>query len=129
VGYRIILIGIFYLFMALLRGKVLINEEPEADQEVCVFIRLLDTSRADLSSIKVGEVVYEQIRLTDLFSTGLPFQMKIDKVDPHLRYTLSVLVDLDKDGKKGKGDYISKQSYPVLTKGHSDYVEVVVLKI
>jgi hypothetical protein len=79
VGYRIILIGIFYLFMALLRGKVLINEEPEAAQEVCVFIRLLDTSRADLSSIKVGEVVYEQIRLTDLFSTGLPFQMKIDR--------------------------------------------------
>ena len=115
--------------MVLLTGKVFITEKPESDQDVCVFIRLLDTSLADVSSNKVGEVVYEQVKLSNLFTSGLPFQMKVDKVDPHLRYTLSVLVDLDKDGKKGKGDYIVKQSYPVLTKGAPDYVEVVVSKI
>ena len=115
--------------MALLTGKVFITEEPEADQEVSVFIRLLDTSLSDVSSIQVGEVVYKQVKLTHLFSLGFPFQMKVDTLHPHLRYTVSVLVDLDKDGKKGKGDYISKQSYPVLTKGYPNYVEVVVSKI
>ena len=115
--------------MVCLTGKVIINEKPDADQEVCVFIRLFDTSLADVPSKKVGEVVYDQVALASIFSLGLPFEMKMDTIDPHLRYTIRVLVDLDKDGKKGKGDYISKQSYPVLTKGAPDSIEVVVSKI
>ena len=45
------------------------------------------------------------------------------------RYEVSVLVDLDGDGKTGKGDYINKQSYPVLTKGFPDFAEVIVSEV
>lgn len=115
--------------MLTVTGKIFLKDDPAVIQEGHVYVQLLDTSRADAASVKVTETVYPQVKLQDLFSNGLQFQLQIDEIDPRRRYEINVLVDLDGDGKMGKGDYISMQAYPVLTKGYPDYVEVEVSKI
>ena len=114
--------------MLLVTGKVFLKEDPGIDQDVSAYVQLLDTSRADAASVKVAETVY-QVKLQDFFTNGLQFQLQVDEIDPRRRYEVNALVDLDKDGKMGKGDYISKQAYPVLTKGYPDYVEMEVSEI
>ena len=115
--------------MLTVTGKIFIKDDPGAIQEGSVYVQLLDTSRADAASVKVTETVYHQVKLQDLFTNGRQFQLQVGEINPRRRYEINLLVDLDGDGKMGKGDYISKQAYPVLTKGYPDYVEVEVSKI
>ena len=110
--------------MPVVNGKIYIKNDPGGIRDTIVYVRLLDTSKADASSIKITEVIYKQVNLRDLFTKGLQFHLYVDKIDSSLRYEINVLADLDKDGKMGKGDYITKQAYPVLTKGYPEYVEV-----
>jgi hypothetical protein len=110
--------------MHIVQGKIFLKENPDQDQEVSVYIRVLDTSRADAASVKVKETVLHLVQFSDIYMNGYPFKLQIDKIDPRRRYEVDVLIDLDNDGKTGKGDYISKQAYPVLTKGYPEYVEV-----
>jgi hypothetical protein len=44
--------------------------------------------------------------------------------DMRARYQVRVHVDVDKDGKVSRGDYITTESYPVLTFGHPSRVRV-----
>ncbi len=115
--------------MHTVKGKIFLKEYPDFNQEVSVYIRLMDTGRADAASLKVFESVNHLVRFRDICKNGYPFQFQTDKIDPRRRYEIEVLVDMDNDGKTGKGDYISKQAYPVLTKGYPDYVEVEILKV
>jgi hypothetical protein len=60
---------------------------------------------------------------------GMHFCIPVEEVDARARYEVSVLVDLDGDGQKGVGDYISVSAYPVLTHGHPDSVDILVRRI
>jgi uncharacterized lipoprotein YbaY len=105
-------------------GKIYLKENPALNQPVEVIVKLADTSKADLAATIISKEVYSEVDLFGLLGDGMSFQLTVDQVDPVRRYEISVLVDLDGDGRKGKGDYISKQAYPVLTKGYPQYVEV-----
>ena len=115
--------------MATVTGKIFLKEDPGINQDVSVYVQLLDTSRADAASVKVAEAFYDLVKLRDLFTNGLQFQLQVEGIDTRRRYEVNALIDLDHDGKMGKGDYISKQAYPVLTKGYPNYVEVEVSEI
>ena len=115
--------------MPVVTGKVFLKDDPGKSCKANVYVRLLDTGRADASSVKVTETIYEKVDLSGIFKNGMPFRLQTDETDPKRRYEISVLVDLDGDGKKGKGDYITMQAYPVLTRGYPDHVEVTVKKI
>jgi uncharacterized lipoprotein YbaY len=89
------------------------------------YVRLLNTSLADAASAAVAEQVIDHI------STGekAAFILEPNSIDERDSYTVSVLVDLDGDGKVSKGDYISMQSYPVLTYGYPNELTVEVKKV
>lgn len=110
--------------MPIVRGKIFIKEDPGAKFDGVLYVRILDTSRADASSEKVNEMIFPKINLQDLFLKGKQFKLQLDEIDNSKRYEVSVLLDFDGDGKRGKGDYITKKAYPVLTRGYPDYVEV-----
>jgi len=114
--------------MPQVKGRIFLRESSGAGSAVTVFVRLIDTGKMDIRSVKIAEMVYES-NLQELEKNGLPFVLNIDDIDVSKRVEISVLADVDGDGKAGKGDYISKQAYPVLTKGYPDYVEVEVLVI
>ncbi len=110
-------------------GKIVFNELTGDINSATVYIRLLDTTEIDVSSITVAAVVLHDLNRDRVESQGLPFRISIDQIDSTRRYEISVLVDLDGDGQISVGDYYSTQSYPVLTHGHPDMVTIQVQKI
>jgi hypothetical protein len=72
----------------------------------------------------VDQVVLHDLRLDEVQDEGVVFCLVALEVDPRARYEVSVLVDLDGDGETSVGDYRNTVSYPVLTRGFPDEVEV-----
>lgn len=94
-----------------------------------VYVRVLDTSRADAPARRIAEAVQTAARLDLVARDGLPFSITLATLDPRARYEIDVLVDMDGDGKVSAGDYLSTRAYPVLTRGYPDRVEVLVQPI
>jgi len=89
-----------------------------------VYVRLLDTSRANSPALTVSTLILKEVALDVMERDGINFAMEIAEIDPHAHYTVSALVDLNGDGQSSRGDYLSMQAYPVLTYGHENQVEV-----
>jgi hypothetical protein len=50
----------------------------------------------------------------------VPFSIDVDDadVDPRAHYVVTAHADLDGDGEVSVGDYVTVESYPLLTWGH-----------
>jgi hypothetical protein len=59
----------------------------------------------------------------------LTFTLTAPSVDERARYNIRVHVDCSGSGYVSSGDRISTQSYPVLTQGASDHVDVEVIEL
>jgi hypothetical protein len=110
--------------MQKVRGKVLLDGWQGEPGPATVYARLLDTSWIDAPAKTVDEVVLHDVRLDEIQDKGLAFSLAVQEVDPRARYEVSVLVDLDGDGETSAGDFRNTASYPVLTRGFPDEVEV-----
>jgi hypothetical protein len=110
--------------MRVVTGKVLFDRWRGEPGPATVYVRLLDTSRIDVAARRVDEVILHDVRLDRVQDDGIPFSVSAAELDSRARYQVSVLVDLDGDGRTSRGDYRSTQAYPVLTRGHPDEVEV-----
>ena len=110
--------------MHVVSGKILLDEWRGEPGPATVVVRLLDTSRMDVAARTVDEVVLHDVRLDEVQDEGIAFRLTAQELDPRARYEVSVLVDLDGDGRASVGDYLNTQSYPVLTRGFPDEVEV-----
>ena len=91
-----------------------------------IYVRLLNTSMADAPSAVVAEQVIDHIASS---VSKLVFRLEPDSIEERDTYIVSVLVDVDGDGKISKGDYISMQSYPVLTFGAPSEVTIEVKQV
>jgi len=111
--------------MGVVTGRILLEGWQGEPGPATVVVRVLDTSRADAPAVTVSTLTLRDVALDNLMEQdGIDFSLKILRVNPRTRYTVSVLVDLDGDGQSSPGDYRSMQSYPVLTHGHGNWVEV-----
>lgn len=86
-------------------------------------MRVEETSRLDAPASRIAEVV---LRGVSIFagSPPLPFTVRDVVPVPSGRYVVRVHADVDGDGQVSRGDYVSKQSYPVLTSAEPDMVAV-----
>lgn len=57
-------------------------------------------------------------------STDDAFIVACPEPNPRWRYQVRALVDLDGDGQLGRGDWMTVQSYPVMTFGNGDNVDL-----
>jgi uncharacterized lipoprotein YbaY len=80
---------------------------------------------ADASSAVVAEQVIDHPGKDE----KVAFRLEPDSIDERDTYTVSVLVDIDGDGKISKGDYITMQSNPVLTYGSPSEVTIEVKQV
>lgn len=55
--------------------------------------------------------------------------LSIEELDPGASYGVQVHIDVDGDGEMSTGDFITMESYPVLTFGYPNRVAVVVRRI
>jgi uncharacterized lipoprotein YbaY len=110
-------------------GKVILDGWQGEPGSATVYVRLLDTSLMDVAARRIAETIVHDIEVDHLQLEGMHFCIPVEEVDARARYEVSVLVDLDGDGQKGVGDYISVSAYPVLTHGHPDSVDILVRRI
>lgn len=115
--------------MHVVSGRVLLEGWRGEPGPATVYARLLDTSWIDAPARTVDKVVLHDVRLDEIQDKGITFSLVAQEVDPRSRYEVSVLVDLDGDGETSVGDYRNTTSFPVLTQGFPDEVEVLVQRI
>jgi uncharacterized lipoprotein YbaY len=110
--------------MGCVTGRILLEGWQGEPGPATVYVRLLDTSRADASAVTVSTLTLRDVALDLMVQEGIDFSLDVPAVDPRASYTVSVLVDLDGDGQSSRGDYRSMQAYPVLTRGYGNRVEI-----
>jgi uncharacterized lipoprotein YbaY len=105
-------------------GEIVFDPAPPSLSGATVYVRLRDTSLADAPSRVVAEQAMTRVEGLPPGGGELTFALPLESADARRTYTVSVHVDLDNDGRVGPGDFISTESYPVLTFGHPDRVRV-----
>jgi uncharacterized lipoprotein YbaY len=114
---------------SIVSGEIRFAEPPALPEETTIYVKLLDTSLADAASTIVAEQILQGVSQKANNGEVIPFTIQVKIENQRGSYSISVLVDLDGDGKRSKGDFINMQSYPVLTFGHPDKVAVLVKPI
>jgi uncharacterized lipoprotein YbaY len=114
---------------SIVSGEIHFAEPPSLPEATTIYVRLLDTSLADVASPVVAEQILQGIAQKANKGEPIPFTIQAKIENQRGSYSVSVLVDLDGDGQRSKGDFINMQSYAVLTFGHPDKVEVLVKPI
>ncbi len=109
----------------IVKGEIKFAAKPDLPASAKMYVRLLNTSLADAPSAVIAEQVIDHLNKDE----RVTFRLEPDSIDERDTYTVSVLVDLDGDGKVSKGDYISMQSYPVLTFGSPTEVTIEVKQV
>jgi uncharacterized lipoprotein YbaY len=111
------------------QGDIIFDHKSLLLANATVLIRLEDTSLADAPAKLIAQQVVTHIPEEIVERGKLPFALWGDIPDERATYTIYVLIDTDGDGKVSRGDYITMESYPVLTFGHPNYVAVRVHRI
>jgi len=109
-------------------GTVQFEDVRQPAQDVTVYVRVEEASRIDAPASRIAEVV---LRGVDVFPglPPIPFTIRDVHSVPSGRYLVRVHADVDGDGRVTRGDYVSVQSYPVLTSADSDNVAIVVHEV
>jgi len=107
-------------------GEIVFSgEAPE--RASAVYIRVEDVSYSDAPAKVFAEEVLRDVRISG--REPLSFSLPVGDPSPTDEYSVSVHVDVDGDGKISPGDFISVQSYPVLTYGRSNQVTISVRRV
>jgi uncharacterized lipoprotein YbaY len=111
------------------RGEIVLPTEdvPTTPADVAVYVE--DVSRADAPAAVVGEQRRRGVALRP--GESLPFEIEIpaDRIDERGLYSVRVHIDHDRSGDVTVGDFVSTQSYPVLTRGHGTVARVGVKRV
>lgn len=112
----------------LLTGNVIV-EGGRGFSDAQMRIMVEDVSRLNAASTRIAEQVIDGVSYDP--SGGVPLQFSVEGVVPNDRanYTVRVHVDVDRDGNVSRGDFITMESYPVLTRGHPERVTVRVREV
>ena len=113
----------------LVSGEILFSENASSFSGATVYVRLEDVSNADAPSKVIAEQILRDISYKAQSKTPLAFSIHGRSVNAKASYAVRVHVDTDADGEVSLGDYISMESYPVLTFTHPNKVSVRVHKV
>lgn len=113
----------------LIKGEILFEEEAKSFSGATVYVRLEDVSLADAPSKIVTEQVIYDVSYQAGSNTKLEIRLYGQIPDKRKSYAVSVHVDLNGNGQVDRGDYISMESYPVLTFGYPNQVSVGVREV
>lgn len=112
----------------LLTGDV-VFEGVRAFRDARVRVTLEDVSRTDAASTVVSEVVVDGVSHDPDAGETLAFSLPGALPDDRASYTVRVHVDVDRDGLVSRGDYLTMESFPVLTHGYPNRVTVRVREV
>lgn len=98
-------------------GSVVIPDDITEPLTGTMIVVVEDVSRADAPSEVVGE--HRQAGVTLEAGAALPFMIEVpaNRINERRSYSVRAHIDVSGSGEIDKGDLISTQSYPVLTRG------------
>lgn len=112
------------------RGEVLIGVDAPAFSRATVYVRLEDVSRVDAAARIVAEQVVGDVSHAPASVVSIPFAVSAaEVVDERTTYVVRVHVDVDRDRRVGRGDFVSTESHPVLTFGRPAWASVRVREV
>lgn len=108
---------------------VVLDKATPSFSAATLLVRVDDVSRADSASITVAEAWLKP--LAHLSGAESVWQVSLYGALPEPRklYSIWAHLDIDLDGKISSGDYITTQSYPVLTFDHPREVIVQLTRV
>ena len=96
-------------------GEIRLPDDAGAFRDATVRVTLADVTRADAPSRAVAEETIRNVSHGGGSGGVVPFRLRLESPDARTRYAVRAHVDMDGDGRVSRGDYISMESYPVLT--------------
>jgi len=111
------------------RGQIVFEDDAAAFSQATLYVTLEDVTYADSKAVIVGRLVKENISYDPAAPRPLTFDVSVEVPDRNALYNIRAHCDLDGDGQISHGDYVSTQSYPVITRGHPSEVSVRVRRI
>ena len=96
----------------LIVGEIEFPPEHGAFSDATVNITVQDTRQADAASIVLCKQVVRNIKRSSDSAEPLRFAVECEELPESPFITVSVLVDVDGDGRISRGDYVNMESYP-----------------
>ncbi len=112
----------------LVEGEIKFEEAPPFSGAT-MYVRLEDVSVADAPARVVAEDTRRGVSFDPRAGESLKFAIEGAEPDPKASYSVRAHIDIDGDGQVSRGDFISMQSYPVLTFGYPRQVSVLVRRV
>ena len=113
----------------LVKGKITFEEVAPSFTGATMYVRLESITAADIASETVANYVERDVAFDPNTSRDLSFVIAGNPPDPLASYAVRVHIDIDGDGVVSQGDFISMQSYPVITFGHPREVSILVRQV
>jgi putative lipoprotein len=110
-------------------GEVVLPELDYPAKAAELVVKVEDISRADAPSVVVGEQRQRDVALHG--GATIPFTVEIPAalLDERHLYSACAHVDMSGSGTVKRGDLVSTQTYPVLTRGYGDRVRIAVQRV
>lgn len=108
---------------------VTFDSGAEAFQSANLYAYVEDVSQADAAAQPLGSTVLRDVAHAAGETAGPELRIQAQVPDPHAYLIVRVHIDVDGDGRYSRGDFITMESYPVLTRDHPDHVTVRVRRI
>ncbi len=113
----------------LVEGKITFEQGVQPFTGATMHVRLEDVSVADAPARVVAEDTRRDVSFDPQSEESLKFAIEGAEPDLKASYSVRAHIDLDGDGQVSRGDFISMQSYPVLTFGYPRQVSVLVRRV
>lgn len=94
-------------------GRIVFGKDAVEFSGATAHVFLEDTTYADAPAVALGSWRRDPVAYP-ADAAGVPFDFVVEPDPPERgRYTLRVLVDVDRDGVVGQGDYVNIEAIPV----------------
>lgn len=104
--------------MSYVTGTITYRERIALPPDAMITVRLVDVSRADAPALLLGEQIFEAQGRQPPFAFEIPYDPA--SINPGLSYAVQARIEIG-----GALRFISDRHYPVLTRGATDKVELV----
>ncbi|HOZ96916.1 MAG TPA: YbaY family lipoprotein [Niabella sp.] len=110
-------------------GNIHLEKETPSFSDATLYVYLENETYADADSMIMATYKTTGVRYHSKIRNSFPFEIVCKDINPSDRYAIRVHIDIDRDGKVSRGDFINKQSYPVITFGYPNEISIIVHQI
>jgi hypothetical protein len=113
----------------LVKGEITFEEEAPPFTGATIYVYLENITVADIAAEVVANYVERDVAFDPKTTRILSFAIAGKAPDTRASYAVRVHIDIDGDGHVSQGDFISTQSYPVITFGYPSEVSILVRQV